>query len=106
MAKISQILPNGAQIPAGGLGANIGGGMLVAVYMPASMAGTTYDIEYSPDEGTTWDPVTDEAGTQIQITYLAGGAMFQINPPIRAPYIRINSDTNETAARTIELHTV
>ena len=106
MATIEQVIPSGAQVPADDANAALGGGMLVAVWMPTGMQGTTYDIEYSPDSGTTWDPVTDEAGTQIQITYLAGGAMFQINPPIRAPYVRINSDTNETSAMTIELHTV
>ena len=106
MATISQIIPNGVQVPADDKGASLGGGMLVAVWLPALMAGTTYDIEYSTDDGTVWDPVTDEAGAKITITYLAGGHMAQINPPIRAPYIRLNSDTNETAARTIELHTV
>ena len=106
MATIQQVIPNGAQIPAGGLGSALGGGMLVAVWLPALMAGTTYDIEYSTDGGTVWDPVTDEAGTLVQITFLAGGHMAQINPPIRAPYVRLNSDTNETAERTIELHTV
>ena len=80
--------------------------MIVAIYIPALAAGTNYDLEYSTDGGTVWDPCTDEAGTILQITYLAGGMMAQINPPVRAPYFRLNSDTNETAITTYEVHTV
>ena len=105
MAIYENSIPVGAQVPTAG--DNIGGGLIAAVYMGAGGDGTTYDIEYSPDSGTTWDPVTDEAGTAIQITYVSGGAMHQINPPIRAPFVRINSDTNEAdAALEYELHTV
>jgi len=105
MATITNSIAVGAQIPTSGDA--VGGGMIVAVYLGAGGDGTTYSLEYSPDGGTTWDPITDEAGTAIELTYVSGGAIHQINPPIRAPLFRVNSDTNEAdAALSYEVHTV
>lgn len=105
MAKISNTIPVGAQVPVSPDA--VGGGMIVAIYLGVGGDGTTYSLEYSYDGGTTWDPITDEAGTAIELTYQTGGALHQINPPIRAPWFRINSDTNEAdAALVTEVHTV
>lgn len=106
MAIYTGTIPVGAQVDANG-GINIGGAMIVAIYLGAGGDSTNYDIEYSPDEGTTWDPVCDESDTAIQLTYKSGGALHQISPPIRAPFVRINGDTNEAdAALSYEIHTV
>ena len=107
MAILTDTIPVGAQIPAGGLGLNLGGGLIVGVYIPTDADGVTYDLEYSPDDGTTWDPISDEAGTALQLTFVSGGALHQINPPVRAPYFRLNGGTNEAdAAFEYEVHTV
>ena len=87
--------------------ANIGGGLIAAIHIPTGSENVTFNIQYSPDGGTTWDPVNDESNTPIAITYLAGGAMHQINPPIRAPYCRLYGVTgNETGDLVCEIHTV
>jgi hypothetical protein len=102
----SFIIPSGAQIPASGAGASAGGGLIVAIDSPASLAGTTYDCEYSRDQGTTWIPVKNESGTARQITLAATAGLTQIDPPIRADLFRLNSDTNETADRTFYVHVI
>ena len=89
-------------------GHTLGGGMLVAVWLGTGGNGVTYQLEYSPDDGVTWEPVTDEAGTIQVITYLAGGHMAQINPPVRAPFFRIYgvSAIEADAVLEYEFHTV
>lgn len=107
MSILTDTIPVGAQVPANGKGLNLGGGIITAIYLPTGGDGVTYDLEYSPDDGTTWDPVTDEAGTALQLTYVAGGALHQINPPVRCPYFRLNGGTNEADADLVyEVHTV
>ena len=88
-------------------GHTLGGGMLVAVWIGTGSDNVTFALEYSPDDGVTWEPVTDEAGTAQAITYLAGGQMAQINPPVRAPYFRLYGETGvESAIVEYEFHTV
>lgn len=87
--------------------ANIGGGLISAIHIPTGSDNASFNVQYSPDAGTTWDPVNDESDSPIAITYLAGGAMHQINPPIRAPYCRLYGVTGaETDALVCEIHTV
>ena len=102
MAQYSFTIPSGAQVPASNGGASCGGGLVTAIEFPASCAGTTYDLEYY--NGSAWVPVENEAGTARQLTYVAAG-LKQIDPPIRCPFLRLNSDTNETADRVFVVHT-
>ncbi len=95
MAILEGNIPIGVQIPASGQ--NCGGGMIVAIFIGAGGQGTNYDLEHSPDGGTTWGAVTDEAGVAQTLVY-AANKLYQINPPVRAPLFRLNSDTNETDA--------
>lgn len=98
MAK-SFTIASGAQVPASNEGARLGGSLAVAILTPASLAGTTYDIEASYDDGTTWVPVVDEDNTARQLTLTSTSAMVQLNPAVFAPRLRLNSDTNETGDR-------
>ena len=96
---------------AGGAGlssaANIGGGLIAAIYIPTGSENVTFTLQYSPDAGTTYVPVCDESLTPITITYLTGGALHQINPPVRAPLVKLKGMTgNETGALACEIHTV
>lgn len=86
----------------------VGGGLIVAVWLGTGGNGVTYALEASQDEGTTWYPVGDEGGTAIVITYVAGGQMAQINPPVRAPFFRLRGVTaaEADAALDYEVHTV
>lgn len=87
--------------------AEIGGGLIAAVHLPTGMASATVGFEYSPDGGTTWDPINDESATPLAITYLAGGALHQINPPVRAPLVRLTTASAENSGPfTCEIHTV
>lgn len=95
MAILSNSIPVGAQIPAAGN--NIGGGLIVAIYLGAGGESTDYFLEHSPDGGTTWGAVCDEAGVAIKVIYTAHN-LHQINPPVRAPLFRLNGDTNESGA--------
>ena len=107
MAIFTVTIPDGA--PGAGLSnsANIGGGLIAAVHIPTGSENATFGFDYSPDGGTTWDPVNDESATPLAITYLAGGALHQINPPVRAPLVRLRGNTgNETGALVCEIHTV
>ena len=97
-------IPNGAQVSNA---VNVGGGLISAVHIPTGSDNASFNLQYSPDNGTTFDPVTDESDTPIAITYLAGGQMAQINPPVRAPLVRLYGVTgNETGALACEIHTV
>ena len=87
--------------------ANIGGGLIAAIHLPTGSENATFNLQYSPDGGTTWDPINDESATPLAITYLAGGALHQINPPVRAPLVRLYGVTgDETGALVCEIHTV
>jgi hypothetical protein len=97
-------IASGAQVPASNGYAACGGGLICAIESPASLAGTTYDCEYY--NGSAWVAVKDEAGTARQITLSATAGFTQIDPPIRADRFRLNSDTNETADRTFQVHTI
>jgi hypothetical protein len=94
MPILNGSIPVGAQVPASGQ--NVGGGLIVAIYLGAGGDSTNYVLEHSADGGTTWGAICDEAGNAIQI-----------NPPVRAPLFRLNGDTNEaTAAFSYKVHTV
>lgn len=85
---------------------NIGGGMITAVFLPADSDNASFNLEYSPD-GTDFYPICDESDTPLAITYKADGAMHQINPPVRAPIVRLKGVTGvESPALTCEIHTV
>jgi gamma-glutamyltranspeptidase len=104
MPILTNSIAVGAQIPTAGT--NIGGGLIVAIDLGAGGNSTNYDLEYSRDGGTTWGAVCDEAGTAIQLVYTAN-KMYQINPPVRAPFFRLNGDANEAdAVFTYYIHTV
>ena len=86
--------------------ASIGGGLIAAIYLPTGSENVTFTLEYSAD-GTVFDPICDESLTPITITYLTGGALHQINPPVRAPIVRLKGETGEeTGALACEIHTV
>jgi hypothetical protein len=105
MAIYSMTIPNGARVPAAGV--SIGGGLVAAIHIPTGSENVTFQAQYSPDSGTTWDPCTDEAGNIVTLTYVSGGAMHQINPPVRAPLFRLYGVTgNETGNLVCEVHTV
>ena len=105
MAIHDMVIPDGARIPVAGV--NVGGALIAAIHIPTGSDNATFQPQYSPDAGTTWDPINDESETPLVITYLAGGAMHQINPPIRAPLFRLYGNTgNETGAITCEIHTI
>jgi len=94
--------------PGGGVSnaANIGGGLIAAIYIPTGSENVTFTLLYSAD-GTTFDPICDESDSPITITYLAGGALHQINPPVRAPIVKLKGETgNETGDLVCEIHTV
>jgi hypothetical protein len=104
MTILSGSIPVGAQVPASGQ--NLGGGLIVAIYLGAGGDSTNYVLEHSADGGTTWGAICDEAGTAIQLVYTAEN-LHQINPPVRAPLFRLNGDTNEAgAAFSYKVHTV
>lgn len=44
------------------------GHVIVALITPASLTSTTCEIQSSPDNGATWLPVYDQAGTKLEIT--------------------------------------
>ena len=104
MAILSNSIPVGAQVPANP--DVIGGGLIVAVHIGAGGNSTDYFLEASEDGGTTWGPVTDEAGAALKVVY-SSYQTAQINPPVRAPFFRLNGDTNEAdAALVYKVHTV
>ena len=104
MAIYDVTIADGAQVSGS---AAIGGGLIAAIHIPTGSDNATFNLQYSPDAGTTWDPICDESLTPLVITMLAGGAMHQINPPIRSPLVRIYGVTgNETGALACEIHTV
>ncbi len=104
MAILSNEILVGAQIPASG--DVIGGGLIVAIFIGLGGNSTDYFLEASEDGGTTWGPVTDEAGAALKVVYSAGQTA-QINPPVRAPLFRLNGDTNEAdATLDYKVHTV
>jgi len=105
MAIYSLTLVSGGKVPAAGV--SIGGGLVAAIHIPTGGDSSTYQCQYSPDGGTTWDPCTDEGGNIVTITYVVGGAMHQINPPVRAPLFRIvGVSADETGNLVCEVHTV
>lgn len=105
MAVITATIADGGTSPAEG--ANIGGGLIVALYVFTGAEKTTsWALQYSPDEGTTWDPIQEEDGTDIVIVPETTGSMHILNPPIRAPFFRLVADTAQTGAVNYEIHTV
>lgn len=105
MAIHSMTIPDGARVPAAGVA--VGGGLITAIHLPTGSDNVTFQPQYSPDAGVTWDPINDESDTPLVITYLAAGALHQINPPIRAPLFRLYGNTgNETGDLVCEVHTV
>ena len=105
MAIIPFTILDSARAPAAG--ANVGGGLIAAIYLPTGSDNVTFQLQYSPDSGTTWEPINDESDTPLAITYLAGGALHQINPPVRAPLFRLYGVTgNVNGAAAAEIYTI
>ena len=104
MAVLKQTILTGATVPADDLGVSVGGGLIVGVFLPTG-AQVSYEPQYSPDEGANWYPVTDIAGTTRTITFVAAG-MHNIDPPMRAPYFRLEAVAAEAADIEYEVHTV
>jgi hypothetical protein len=105
MAILKQTILTGDTVPADDLGVSVGGGLIVGVFLPTGANGVTYEPQYSPDEGANWYPVQDIDGATRDITFVAAG-MHNIDPPMRAPYFRLESSAAEAADIEYEVHTV
>lgn len=103
MAKITQSIASGAQVPT--TGAPLGGGLLVGIYFPAWNKTANAALEASLDN-STFAPILQEDGTDLVVVPDDTACYIQIDPPIKAEFFRVNADVNQGAARTLTLYTI
>lgn len=76
------------------------GGALVGAIIPASMAGTSLQVEMSIDEGATAYPVFDSTGARVSQT-IGSTARYTLFPQaslvLGAELVRVVSSATETA---------
>jgi hypothetical protein len=85
---------------------NLHGCTFVAFETPAAITGTTYSFYGSIDNGATYAPIYDKYGVLVSFTAVAASRSYPIdnaNLFIGYDKIKINTGTNEAAARTIKV---
>lgn len=87
-------------------GVSTNGMLLTGIVFPAAMTGTELTFDFSID-GTNWYDVVETDGTAVTYTVTAGDVV-RVDPSGWAfasnGYIRVTSDGNEAADRSLTLH--
>ena len=88
------------------LGVQTEGMLLCGVQFPAAMTGSTITFDFAMDN-STWVDVKETDGTDVTYT-VSVGDMVRVDPSGWAfasnGYIRVTSDGNEAADRSLTLH--
>jgi hypothetical protein len=88
------------------LGVQTEGMLLCGIQFPAAMTGANITFDFSMDN-STWVDVTETDGTEVTYVVTAGD-MVRVDPSGWAfasnGYIRVTSDGNEVADRSLTLH--
>ena len=88
------------------LGVNTDGMLLTGIIFPAAMSGSNVTFDFATDN-SSWVDVVETDGTETTYTVSAGN-ILRVDPSGWAfasnGYIRVTSDGNEAADRSIVLH--
>lgn len=79
---------------------------LLAVYIPATMTGTTLTVYMSDSVAGTYDPLCDITGTNVSFAISAGTAKWYYIEPaksVAAQFVKLTSSGAEGGTRTLKV---
>lgn len=83
-------------------GIDVDGFQPTSLILSGTYDNTTFDIQASFDDGSTWFDIFDVSGNKINISVADGKHSFPEDSFRDVTHVRVNGSSNETSERSIE----